>query len=79
MIMKICKDDEKWTKLDFHWSVVQNRGSTLSRRGVSGNGFGGQNGVAVGPSGAQGTPLSAFFSHWEVRIRVLGVQNWLGD
>ena len=41
--------------------------------------FGGQNGVPVGPPGAQGTPLSAFFSHWEVRIRVMGVQNWLGD
>ena len=41
--------------------------------------LGGQNGVAVGPSGAQGTPLSAFFSHWEVRIRVMSVQNWLDD
>ena len=32
-----------------------------------------------GPLGAQGTPLAAFFSHWEVRVRVMGVENWLVD
>ena len=34
-------------KLDFHWSVVQNRGSTFSRRGVPGSGFEDQNGAKM--------------------------------
>ena len=34
-------------KLDFHWSVVRNRGSTFSRRGVPGSGFEDQNGAKM--------------------------------
>ena len=34
-------------KLDFHWSVVQNRGSTFSRRGVPGSGFEDKNGAKM--------------------------------
>ena len=34
-------------KLDFHWRVVQNRGSTFSRRGASGSGFGCQVGAKM--------------------------------
>ena len=34
-------------KLDFHWTVVQNRGSTFSCQGASRVGFGGQNGAKM--------------------------------
>ena len=37
----------KVKKLDFHSSVVQNRGSTFSRQGPSGNGFSFENGAEM--------------------------------